>query len=122
MLHLTKIIVGILLTTVFMTPTPAKASWELIGGSSGKKMYIDPDTIEKTGDIAQYWLALSLDKPESGVSTIQIYQSMDCRKNILSTERMIGYDLKGNIMVDEKTSAIQPKVMAKFMYGFVCNQ
>lgn len=33
-------------TIVLMTPTPVKAGWELLGGSD-KKMYFDPDSIEK---------------------------------------------------------------------------
>lgn len=121
MLQLSRIVIGVLSTIVLMTPTPAKAGWELIGGSD-KKMYFDPDTIVKKGNVTRYWSAITFTNPEKGISTIQMYNSMDCHTDILSTDRMIGYELEGNIIADQKTSSVQPRFYAVLMQEFVCSK
>lgn len=120
-MYIHRAVVGVLSTIVLMTPTPVKAGWELLGGSD-KKMYFDPDTIEKKGNVTRYWSAIVLETPKNGVSAFQMYNFRDCRKDVLSTIRTVGYDLEGKVMADEKSSFVHPRFIGVFMHDFVCNK
>ena len=127
MFYLQKLVIGVLSSIVLMSPTPANANWVLIGGND-KKFYYDPDTIVRKNDVARYWSAIMLETPKDGLSAIQLYNSLDCRKEVLSIERAVAYDSKGNVVTDhnvtsdQKDVAVFPRFAAVLMLDFICKK
>lgn len=113
---------------VFSFCLPARAeNWILVAETeTGKKHYLDLDSI--SGDNGYYYYWKMIVRPyftKSGLVSLG-YESMACREGLVRLRKLINYDARGNIMTNanysEKGSAntIKPESVNEAYWEVIC--
>jgi hypothetical protein len=101
-LRLNGILSVAMLSALTLTANPGWAEkWEFLGKHPQGNMYLDRDSVAKSGDLTYFWVRRVYFKPqESKISKMKfqeqwVYQELNCGKNTMSLKHALFKDAKG---------------------------
>ncbi|MEI8388263.1 MAG: surface-adhesin E family protein [bacterium] len=92
-----KILITTLLSIFIFSLAAFAAEWTEIKAKEDKTFYINESSIEKKGDVSNFWYKVDLSK-NTKISSIKEYVSLNCNERLFKTLESVSYDLKGNLI------------------------
>ena len=123
----------LLVATHTLSEVPASAEWQLLDGNSNAKVYIDPETISRTGDVVEVWVLDDLKTPHtrglSSFSSVRAHEEHDCSKErfrLVALEQFAGNMGAGDSIYKKSGESawapIPRGTMAQSVWKFVCGK
>lgn len=111
----------------------ASAEWYLLDGNGNAKVYIDQETISRTGDVVKVWVLDDLKAPHTrgfnSFSSVRAHEEHDCSKErfrLLALEQFAGKMGTGNSIYKKSGESawapIPRGAMAQSVWKFVCGK
>lgn len=116
-----------------LSEVSASAEWYLLDGNDKAKVYIDRETIKRTGDVVRLWVLDDLKTPHtrgfSSFSSVRAHEEHDCSKErfrLLAIEQFAGNMGAGDSLYKKSGesgwSPIPRGTMAQSVWKFVCGK
>lgn len=108
----------------------AMAGWVQVGeGASGKKTYIDPQTIKKDGNLRRVWVIVNFPTADKdGIHSRRVLDEYDCKGErwralslSLHSEPMADGRVINSYNATSEWDYIPPGTIAETIFKFVCN-
>ncbi|MBS0164633.1 surface-adhesin E family protein [Nitrospira sp. CMX1] len=111
----------------------ASAEWHLLDGNNHAKVYIDRETIIRTGDVVKVWILDDLKTPHtrefSSFSSVRAQEEHDCSKErfrLVAIEQFAGNMGTGDSIYKKSGESgwapIPRGTMAQSVWKFVCGK
>lgn len=122
---------AILALVIFAASGTACAQWVMVTeGESGNKLYVDPNTIKKRGDLRRYWQLYDLAKADkNGNLSYRSVIETDCkeeRMRVLEEDifrgPMASGEISGSSWSPTEWRYIAPGTTGVVITKFVCSQ
>lgn len=123
----------LLVASDILSEPSASAEWHLLDGNSNAKVYIDRDSIRRTGDVVQAWVLDDLKAPHKrGLSTflsVRALEEHDCSKErfrLVAIEQFAGNMGTGDSIYKKSGESgwapVPRGTMAQSVWKFVCGK
>ncbi|MFO0701950.1 MAG: hypothetical protein U0236_22270 [Nitrospira sp.] len=130
-----RFVVALLLLVASHAPSEVSASpeWYLLDGNNHAKVYLDRETISRTGDVVKVWVLDDLKTPHTrgfnSFSSVRALEEHDCVKErfrLLALEQFAGNMGTGDSIYKKSGesgwSPIPRGTMAQSVWKFVCEK
>lgn len=125
-----KRFLGLAVAILAALPSTAQAAdWVLVGESQDGdiSVFVDADSMVRSGATISYWTLYVNSLPdEKGVSSLQGYESMDCRRRVVQVREIIRRDSAGRVISDDEYNKpphrVIPGSLMEFVSQAVCSR
>jgi len=125
------VVLLLLVVSLTLSESSASAEWYLLDGNNHAKVYIDRETISRTGDVVRVWVLDDLKTPHtrglSSFSSVRAQEEHDCSKErfrLLAIEQFAGDMGTGNSIYKKSGESgwapVPRGTMAQSVWKFVC--
>jgi hypothetical protein len=123
----------LLVVSHVLSEVPASAEWHLLDGNNQAKVFIDLETISRTGDVVKAWVLDDLKAPHtrgfSSFSSVRAQEEHDCSKErfrLVAIEQFAGKMGTGDSIYKKSGESawapIPRGTMAQSVWKFVCGK
>lgn len=127
------VVLLLLVVSLTLSESFASAEWYLLDGNNHAKVYIDRETISRTGDVVRVWVLDDLKTPHtrglSSFSSVRAQEEHDCSKErfrLLAIEQFAGNMGTGNSIYKKSGESgwapVPRGTMAQSVWKFVCGK
>ena len=127
------VVLLLLVVSLTLSESSASAEWYLLDGNNHAKVYIDRETISRTGDVVRVWVLDDLKTPHTrGLSTflsVRAQEEHDCSKErfrLVALEQFAGNMGIGDSIYKKSGESgwapIPRGTMAHAVWKFVCEK
>ncbi len=127
------VVLLLLVVSLTLSEGSASAGWYLLDGNSNAKVYIDRETISRTGDLVRVWVLDDLKSPHtrglSSFSSVRAQEEHDCSKErfrLVALEQFAGNMGTGDSIYKKSGESgwapIPRGTMAQSVWKFVCGK
>lgn len=127
------VVLLLLVVSLTLSESSASAEWYLLDGNNHAKVYIDRETISRTGDVVRVWVLDDLKTPHtrglSSFSSVRAQEEHDCSKErfrLLAIEQFAGNMGIGDSIYKKSGESgwapVPRGTMAQSVWKFVCGK
>lgn len=127
------VVLLLLVVSLTLSESSASAEWYPLDGNNHAKVYIDRETISRTGDVVRVWVLDDLKTPHtrglSSFSSVRAQEEHDCSKErfrLLAIEQFAGDMGTGNSIYKKSGESgwapVPRGTMAQSVWKFVCGK
>jgi hypothetical protein len=118
------------ITLLVLSSGPSYAGWVFVSGddAAGMTLYVDPDTIRRTGDLVKMWYLSDLKtvEPYGSITSQREYDCGRVRHRLLSasifSEHMGRGEVRSDIIKEGQWIPVGPESSSQALWKYACGE